>query len=258
MKPKFVKTHPDAIIPTVRDKIYYDIHLIGIDDSIGIHGNEIVDGERIYYFRTGLKVIQPSDQVMYLHQKYFDYEQEYFHGFTFQNKITVIPHNDQSEIIIPMRESSKVSDKDVRLNCSKPIATLISRKKNELVYIIFLIFPPDDGEKVFYFMQVNENEEELNYLINILVPARYNPREYESHTFYHLHENYTKDEARTVQKIAGSYIQNGVLKHILLKGKNFKEKSKSFSEYFKREGPEFDKFFKKHDSESDVFDPEKE
>jgi len=253
IKPKFIKIHPDAIIPTVRDKIYYDLHVIAIDNE------ETIDGEKIYYFRTGLKVIQPKSHVMYLQQRYFNYELEYsIHGFTFQTKIKTIYPEDQSEIIIPMRASPEVNEITIQKIYSHPIATLISRKKDEIVYVKFVSFPGYEGETVYDFLQVNKNEDELNYLINILVPIIYaESRKDGSYTFDSLNNNFTKSEARTVRKVIGSEIHNGILKHILLEGKTLKKKAKTFaSHYSYGKGPSIEEFFKTKESDPDIFDPD--
>ena len=248
---KFVKTHPDAIIPKVKNKCYYELHTIGCDVK------EIINGVKIYYLRTGLKVIQPKTRVSYLHPFFFNYEREYTGvGISFQNKITTIYPNDQSEIIIPVKMNPNQTEIDTDQLFKYPIARLISRKKNECVYVKMKTFKGYGGTK-HDFLQLNGNEKEMNYLINILVPIIYaESRKDGSYTFEDLDKNFTNDEVLAIKKVTRVGIHNGILKHILLEGDTPREKAETFAEHYNYgTNPPIGKFFKKKESDSDVFDP---
>lgn len=245
----FERVHPNAILPTTINDISYDVYVIDVDHS------EVIDGEQVIFFRTGLEIVQSNSRVMYLHQKYFDYEEKYHNGFTFRDKITVIYSDDNSEIIIPMKVKPGLSKIDEEKIYMEPVGTLISRKKNENVFVNFITFPGYEEPTEYDFMQVNGNEKELNYLINILVPVKYSESYKDgAYTFTHLQENFTENEVRAVQKTIGAGIHRGILKHIKLRGDTPKQKAVAFATaYSYGRGPPVGKFFKKNASDPDEF-----
>lgn len=202
---KFTKIDSKAIIPKSDDKIHYKLRIIGYDgDDIGINGNL---EDTTYYFRTGLKAEIPNGYCLYLHQADISSENDsIYEGLTFKNKISIIYPNDP-EIIIAMKRRKLPGNKELDAKTldklsGKWVGNLVLRKQSEDVYISFTQFCCHNQEHFFDFLLVNENIQELNLLIDALIPGVPSETKYSySFSFQALDTNFVTEEINTIEKL---------------------------------------------------------
>lgn len=216
----FKKIAREAITPKRLGNNQYALHVIHLLKE------EIVHGEKIYYFGTGFVAVQHQIHQLYVTNNKPDQE------FILFNSINVIYPEDQSEIIVVMKKNEDFEGKKISV-FSKPVINLALHKKTEKLYVAFAKVIDSLEDPLISFIRINENVDNLNRLINILMPARYSKSSrFEANIFFKfqmLDHFFTDNDIETIRKFRHIWKYDGTLKNITL---NFLEKASNVENRF--------------------------
>lgn len=225
---KFIKTHPEAMLPTKTEK-GYQLYIQKVCEE------KQVDGNIKYYCHTGISIVQPKT-----HQSYICVKSETLRPLWRKmiNEINIIYSGNNCEIVVALINSSSIKDFGAPREIPKyyPLFELIQIGEGENVYAILIETQERNDWIGYYFLQLNGNEKEILYLDQVFE----NVTEPESRStnlygFAYLGRPYTESEIRVLNDFHSGEIYTGKMQHVEF------EKDSDDNEY---DSGEIDEFFK--------------